>query len=179
MNAIPQDEVLELAPLRTVLLRHIARYPLVDIQDAAKLMYQHEFGCAHLIHDVGAAYRSLADEYAAIRQRPLPLLEDIGNGYSRLDLHALQANGVTVNEVFDWVVNTASSSAGSMPRFLRSLDLLWDESLGFDPERVKNFMRYYENSGYSPLNHSARFVAAYSPAYRVVLTALAEGRQII
>lgn len=165
--------------LLSVLLKHISKYPLIDIQDAAKVIYQHEFGCAHLSKDIGAAYSALKNEYASVEQRELPLLEDIGGGYARVDLRALKANGVTIEEVFDWVCKTAAGDSGSLERFKKELELLKHPMLGFDPERLANFYAYYKNSGYAPIHHSARYVAQYAPAYRVIRAELAADRQII
>ena len=165
--------------LRNVLLLHKRKYPLMDIQDAAKVIYQHEFGCAHISRDIGAAYSALVSEYNSVRQQELPLLEDIGGGYARADLRALDANGVTVDELFGWVCRTASQDGGSIERFVSELGLLSEPIMGFDSERVANFYAYYKNSGYSPIHHSARYVALYAPAYRVIKAEYAEGRQII
>ena len=162
--------------LRAVLAAHIERYPLMDIQDAAKLLYQHHFGNSHLLFDLGAAYSALVGEYASVRQTDAPLLEDIGGGYVRLDLHALQANGVGLTQTFDWMCRTAASADRDIDRFVASLELLREPDFGFDPVRVGNFMEYYKNSGYSPIHHSARYVAAYAPAYRVIRAEFAKGR---
>ena len=37
--------------LRAILLAHAKRYPLMQPQDAVKLIYQNEFGGGHLIRD--------------------------------------------------------------------------------------------------------------------------------
>ena len=165
--------------LRSLLAAHLDKYPLMDIQDAAKLLYQHHLGNAHMAADLGAAYSALVGEYASVRQSDMPLLEDIGNGYARLDLHAMQANGVTVTQVFDWVCKTAASAGHDTAAFMASLELLREPEFGFDPERVRDFFEYYKNSGCSPLHHSARYVAAYAPAYRVIRSELAVPFKII
>lgn len=165
--------------LRRLLAEHQRLYPLMDIQDAAKLLYQHELGPAHILRDVGGLYTSLKDEYASLRQLEIPLLQDIGGGYARVELRALEANGVSIAEVFDWLCKTIAMPGGSMERFIESLKLLSEPEFGFDPERLKDFFAYYKNSGYAPIHHSARYVAQYSPAYRVIKAELASGREII
>ncbi len=164
--------------LRGILQSHIVKYPLLDILDAAKLMYQHELGCEHAISQPYSAFLRLREEYAALRQQRLPLIEDIGNGFSRVDLRALEANGVTVSEVFDWFYKT-SSFKGDTSKFVDSLRLLRDESFGFDPERLDRFFDYYTSAGCPPVHHSPRYTAAYAPAYRVIRTELAADRRII
>ena len=37
--------------MKTILLTHAARYPLMEPRDAVKLIYQNEFGGGHLIRD--------------------------------------------------------------------------------------------------------------------------------
>ena len=48
--------------LEDVLARHFAKYPLMEPQDAVKLIYQMEFGPEHLIRDEGKALSMLRQE---------------------------------------------------------------------------------------------------------------------
>lgn len=174
------DQQYEMDELRAVLRFHAQKYPLIDILDAAKLIYQHVLGCEHAIVRPFSAYSYLKDELASLRQQQMPLLEDIGNGFSRVDLRALEANGVSVDELFDWFYRS-SQYKGSMERFKDSLQLMREPELGlgFDSDRLDRFFNYYVSAGYPPVHHSARFIAAYAPAYRVVRTEFAEAHRII
>ena len=72
-----------------VLTAHAAKYPQMEPCDYVKLAYQCEFGCGHLLNDREAAYRTLCEEWGAVRSDVLePLTVDIGGGYARLNLAA-------------------------------------------------------------------------------------------
>ena len=168
------DRQYDMEELRAVLRFHAQKYPLIDILDAAKLIYQHVLGCEHAIIRPYSAYSFLKEEIASVRQQSMPLLEDIGNGFSRVELRALEANGVSADELFDWFY-VSSQYRGDTDRFIASLQLLRepDLGLGFDGERLDNFFGYYVSAGYPPVHHSPRYKMAYAPAYRVIRTELA------
>ena len=64
--------------MRSILLAHARRYPLMEPRDAVKLIYQSEFGGGHLIRDESACLDFLRREYESTRQRTdLPLQETI------------------------------------------------------------------------------------------------------
>lgn len=172
---------MEFAELRSALRAHAKRYPLMDIQDSVKLMYQHEFACRHIIKDPIAAYAYLSEEYSSLRQQEAPLLEDIGGGLCRINLRALEANGITVTDVFRWMGRTAESRIGDKQRFIASLDLLWEEGepYSYELERVERFLAEYSRADYPALHHSTRYKAAYSPAYRVIGAEHVSGFKII
>ena len=77
--------------LKRILMEHAARYPLMEAQDAVKLIYQNEFGAAHMIKDEAACRAALYAEYAATpRSDAAPLRESLeARGDDRLcDLRA-------------------------------------------------------------------------------------------
>ena len=134
------DRQYDMEELRAVLRFHAQKYPLIDILDAAKLIYQHVLGCEHAIIRPYSAYSFLKEEIASVRQQSMPLLEDIGNGFSRVELRALEANGVSADELFDWFY-VSSQYRGDTDRFIASLQLLRepDLGLGFDGESVDGY----------------------------------------
>ena len=68
--------------MRSILLAHAARYPLIEPTDAVKLIYQNEFGGGHLIWDEEKCLDYLRKEYASVtKNAQMPLYEDIGNGF--------------------------------------------------------------------------------------------------
>lgn len=160
--------------LRAVILEHLARYPLMELRDIVKLMYQQEMGCAHMLEDTDAAYSYLKHELASVEADEAPLLEDIGGGFSRLDLRAAKALGITAEGIFDLMVRTATSCIGSIERFEASLGLLksGDIPIPEGGEPLDGFLEKYSAAGYPPIHHSERFTEAYSPAYRVIKTEL-------
>ena len=66
---------------QTVLREHLARYPLMEPQDCAKLAYQSTFGPAHAAGERGDVLRQLLGECSALpADREARPPERIGNG---------------------------------------------------------------------------------------------------
>lgn len=55
--------------LNEILLWHAGQYPVMQPQDAVKLIYQNEFGCEHLIGDPAGMLAYLKREIAENAQR--------------------------------------------------------------------------------------------------------------
>ena len=68
--------------LQQILPAMQADYPCARLSDHVKLIYQNEFGCAHLAKG-GMSPEDLRREAAAAR-RGRSLFESIGNGYRRV-----------------------------------------------------------------------------------------------
>ena len=56
--------------LKAILIAHAKRYPLMQPQDAVKLIYQNEFGGGHLIRAEEACLNYLRREYADLEKDP-------------------------------------------------------------------------------------------------------------
>lgn len=145
----------------------IQKYPASQPQDIIKLLYQSSFGPAHAIKDAGAAYEWLLSEYRSAQQREGPLLESIGNGYARLDLHTLDHNGVSPEAAAAWFVQSAVP-AGAKDDFAALLFALAEEALPIDMPAFNEFVQQYVALGCPAVHHSLEYSQAYSPAYRVV-----------
>ena len=159
--------------MRSILLAHAARYPDMEPRDAVKLLYQNEFGGGHLIQDEGKCLSYLESEYHSISPAPsTSLLEDIGNGFFRVNLAALDTQGITPTELGYAFIRSSSMHHGSMDGFLSKLQLLRElaaeGTMPFSLNDLDSYLADYEKSGYPPVSHSDAYRNAYSPAYRVV-----------
>lgn len=159
-----------------IIRSNIEKYPLMHIRDLYKLVYQHEFGCAHAVTDKERAREWLLREYRSVRQEDVPLYDDIGNGYVRVNLKALDANGVSPDELLEWFVKSAEP-AGNKERFALILKELPDCGLPFDRSELEAFVRARAEEGFPAVHHSEEYRAAYAPAYRVVKLVLIRLRQ--
>ena len=111
--------------MKSILLAHARKYPLMEPTDAVKLIYQNEFGGGHLISDADACLNFLHREYRATPQNPVaPLTEDIGNGIVRVNLAALDAHNLSPEELGHSFIRSASLHKGSMDSFLNKLSIL-------------------------------------------------------
>ena len=158
--------------MRSILLAHAARYPLIEPTDAVKLIYQNEFGGGHLIRDEKRCLEFLRNEYRSVPQSgDTPLLEDIGNGFFRVNLSALDASGMTAEELGSAFIHS-SQLRGCLDSFLAKLAVLrsltGSGQMPFSPEALDAYLSDYEKAGFPPVSHSETYRNAYHPAYRVV-----------
>lgn len=160
--------------LEKILLFHAGKYPHMWCQDAVKLLYQSEFGGGHLISDEEGCLRYLLREYIATPQSAgCPLTEDIGNGFVRVHLAALDAHDYSVAALGRDFIRSASLCHGSMEAFEKKLRLLEDMTeegkLPFPRDSLAVYLGEYRAAGCPMVSHSEGYRLHYRPAYRVVL----------
>ena len=160
--------------MNTILLAHAARYPLMEPTDAVKLIYQNEFGGGHLIKDTSACLNFLRQEYDATPQKSnFPLIEEIGNGFVRVNLAALNHSGLSVAELGDAFLQSAAQYHGSRDSFRRKLSILVEMTqhgkMPFSADALQTYLEEYEKAGFPSVSHSEVYRNTYCPAYRVVL----------
>lgn len=163
--------------LRGVLAAHARRYPLLQPQDAVKLIYQNEFGGGHLIADPEQSLQRLRAECRAVQRDPdLPLAEEIGNGLVRVMLPALDGQTYPLAALNRDFVRSARRHAGAKAAFLDKLGALRaltaEGVFGFSPEALEAYLAPYIAAGCPPVSHSEVYRRAYRPAYRVVQRAV-------
>lgn len=157
--------------LRRILAENAEKYPLMQPQDAVKLIYQNEFGSGHMIRDVESCLDWLRHEYLATKHDPtLPLYEPIGNRIYRVNLAALESEDVEpLGMAF---LRTAAECKGNLVNFLLKLDVLIDlakkHTLSFTYDELETYLSAYAHAGYPAVSHSQIYRQAYSPAYRIV-----------
>ena len=159
--------------LEQILRNHARKYPLMEPQDAVKLIYQNVFGGGHLIRDPAACRCALRHEYEDTPQDcDAPLLEYIGNGMVRVMLNALDASGYDPEQLGYDFVRSSCEHRGTLQGFLLKLDILRKVTVtgafGFSSEELERYLYVYRQVGYPMVSHSERYRQAYKPAYRIV-----------
>ena len=159
--------------MRSILLAHARRYPLMEPRDAVKLIYQSEFGGGHLIRDESACLDFLRREYKSTRQRTdLPLTEEIGCDIVRVNLAALDASGYPVDALGHAFLLSAAAHLGNMDSFWRKLsalkELTAEGNMPFSLNDLNIYLESYAAAGFPPVSHSEAYRNAYHPAYRVI-----------
>ena len=159
--------------VKSALLTNALKHAKMRPSDAYKLVYQACFGPGHLISDKEKALSYLNEEYESVLPRETaPLVEPIGMGMARINLAALDPNGVEPNELFAAFVASAETVTGDKNEFLQALEVLKDlcrESVfRFDINELEECLCEYEKLGYPAVSHSPEYKTAYEPAYRVV-----------
>lgn len=154
--------------LRELLSQHYKLYPMMQIKDAVKLIYQNEFGCGHLIKDEASSLTHLVEELDTRKNQNdnESLFTDIGNSFVRLNLNVLKncdITPITVNKLF---VLTSKRHKGNLEAFKAKLKLIYE--LPFNIGKIQKFMTDYQNAGYPMISHSDVYRNNYYPSYRVI-----------
>ena len=155
------------------LMTHFDRYPLMQPQDAVKLLYQQEFGPEHLIREPDKALVLLRREMEGLEpDAGEPLYESIGRALCRLNLRPCLARGIPPEDIARLFVETAQAVTGDRKRFqksLRDLQALTENGdAPFDALALDLFLARYPDAC-PPVHHSDAYRAAYHPAYRLIL----------
>jgi deoxyadenosine/deoxycytidine kinase len=162
--------------LYRLLLKHLAMYPNMQIQDMVKLIYQNEFGCEHLISDKLASSIQLQTERATPRQKDLCKIhfEEIGNGFYRFNLSSLATIDIKLDTLNRFFTIGSNSGTGTILSFERKLGVLKhcckDGLLPFSIKKLESYLRDYRRKGYPVVDHSEIYRHFYRPAYRVIKT---------
>ena len=159
--------------LRSVLLDHVGRYPLMEPTDAVKLIYQNEFGGGHLIRDAQQCLARLRAEYQNTPQSSSGIFaESIGNGLVRVHLGCLDAQGYTPEQLGNAFIRSAAEIRGNPDSFRNKLELLRElaaqELLPFSAASLEDYLQEYEKAGFPMVSHSSTYRDVYHPAYRIV-----------
>ena len=157
--------------LKSILIAHARRYPLMQPTDAVKLIYQNEFGGGHLIRDEEACLNYLHKEYETVEKDPtMPLHEDIGNGIVRVNLAAVKPE--ELEQLGKEFIRSAAEHTGTRERFLQKLDVLRQLTeaghFGFGMIEMESYLSEYIKSSCPMVSHSEQYRQNYAPAYRII-----------
>lgn len=162
---------------KDVLDSHIARYPLMQIQDVYKLAYQAALGSEHAVTDPEAVRRWLERELADLGPGPVePLSETISpdGQLVRVHLRPYVQLGYQAEVLANAFLATAQEYSGQVS----SLEEYWRISVSqdhFPAVDMENFIQQMKVSQYPAVHHSSAYRQAYHPAYRVVLRKYVDG----
>ena len=171
-EAEPQEDLLK---IDRILMEQISRYPLLQLQDLYKLIYQGALGSEHAVKDKESARVWLEQELQSLQDGPpeptidpiaesgdlvrvnlRPYLESGGDPDSLLNAFVITANEYRGSEEvlrINWAIARRLASEGRLPFKIEDMDALLAEMA---------------EEGFPAIHHSALYEEAYRPAYRVV-----------
>lgn len=168
-------------PIRfwNLLVEHNTRYPLLQVQDVYKLLYQAAMGSGHAVPDAVRARIWLETEMQDLRpDANQPLFEPISPetrrelGVIRVHLRPYLAATSNIEPLLQAFVLTANEFVGSTRRLERYASLVCQNpgqfDLHFSIKEFGNFMDEMREQGYPSMHHSESYSLHYQPAYRVV-----------
>lgn len=168
-----------------LLKKHIMLTPRMEPVDAVKLAFQGAFGCGHLLSGRRDCAAYVARELAeTTTDEGAPAYTPIGGGMSRLNLRSPAVRRLSPERIADLMILTASQiGLGDRDGFERDLTLLETMTrkgqTPFSQQALADYRTAYRAQGCPPVSHSPAYRAAYGPAYRVVLTPLAQAVELL
>ena len=144
--------------------RHLARYPLLQLDDVYKLLHQAALGSGHAVDDEAAALSRLEAEIAALGDGPAepapdPISPD--GQLARIHLRSFLAAGGDPAELHRAFVATARGYPASPEKLAKFCGCLGDlAGAGGIPFAQQDVVRYFEEiarAGYPVVHHSQAF----------------------
>lgn len=152
---------------------NVERYPLMEINDVVKLLYQRSFGCGHIVKNKDKAKKYLIDEFKeVISDETSPLIEEIGNGFIRVNLSRYKALDLDPELLVNAFYLSSKEKAAGVGDFLENIDVFRNMiEAGELPFNINEFDLYfnkYVDQGMPLVSHSEIYKNVYDPHYRVV-----------
>lgn len=159
--------------IETILLNEYHKYPLMEIDDYIKVIFQHINGGNHLLKNPEMAKRYLLEEYDSIKEdSTIPLEEDIGNSIVRINLARYKYEGLDINLLFDIFVKSASIYQKDIEAMEEAFNVLIDlvnsNLLPLNIKDLKTFLSIYRENDYPLISHSKTYKREYNPHYRII-----------
>lgn len=159
-----------------VLKKHFETYPEMEICDAIKLIYQSEFGGGHKVYSEYKCMKLIEElgSDLSTEQLLMPYFENIGGGYSRMNMSVLGAIPVELlGRMFMASISDefTSNQGKGFEEKISALKVLCHEGYTkFGIDSLNKYLEEYRSKGenYHPVSHSEKYVRTYDPAYRVV-----------
>lgn len=160
--------------MKNIILEHVKKYPLMEIRDVAKLIYQSEFGGGHMIPNSQISLKRIQEEYNSLTPEALnvpSVVENIGNGLARIYLSCL-GNDVPAEVLNEMFVHSANNKKGTIAGLEEKMKMVvsmcQEELIPFSADEAVKFFEAWEQNGYPAMSHSETYRQNYHPAYRVI-----------
>ncbi len=172
--SLPSEQTL----FRQVLIRHVTRYPRLEIQDLYKLVYQGALGSEHAVTDAAEARLWLEREVEVMADGPEePAIDPISadGQIVRVNLRPYVAEGGNLEILLESFLQTANEYKGTEAQlrhyWLYAEHSAEEDALGLVVKEMRDFFGEMERQGFPAVHHSKVYTMAYRPAYRVVMQA--------
>lgn len=154
--------------IENILREQFRKYPNMEAQDAVKLLYQHCFGCEHLLKNKELALSMLKKEMDSVDViSDGDLWENIGNGYIRLNLAVAKAKGFSWEKIGEVFIRTAQ--IGRKADFDEAMAILKKiTETGEAPFSEDDLNKHLESYNGSIVSHSESYRTLYRPSYRIL-----------
>jgi len=162
--------------LLTLVQSHLLEYPVSEVQDIYKLLYQGAMGPGHIMHNPEAACSYLQQEWQPLAAEPQARLTEAVTADSqviRVHLRPLKALLANPKPLWQAMFNSAHLFKENKALFLEQWQhlrtMIENNLLPFTSEEFTELDAGARRDNYPPIPHSARYRSAYRPAYRILL----------
>lgn len=149
----------------------LKRYPLLQIQDVFKFLYQSVFGCEHMLTSLDNAILGIEKEAASMSFMEHPVTEELDGDSCRIPLSYLE-KGLSPKTLGQLFFLSSNEPKGDLSLLLTKLEtvkeMIREGSLPFTMHAFEEAFANWEEAGFSALHHSEIFHDTYQPAYRVI-----------
>ena len=159
-----------------IVLAHLKRYPLMEIQDLYKLAFQAALGAEHAAANLDANHNYLMQELSGLVEGPVePPVDPISPDGRILRVHLrpfIMAGGnpLKLSQAF-WNSSRAYHGTEDLLRlfWLEAQHLVEAGEVSLELSELEQYFSDRQAGEFQPVHHSKAYREAYKPAYRVVL----------
>lgn len=164
-------------PFQLIIIGQASRFPLWQVEDVYKLIFQAAQGSEHAMINREHARTWLEQELAFLTPVPFsePLIEPINTDGSivRLNLRPFARLKLPADELLEIYVRTAAEYYGSTARLeyyaAQTLPVAGKILPEAEAGNLEVFLAEMKEKGYPSVHHSKVYTREYAPAYRVIL----------
>ena len=156
---------------RELIIGHCEKYPLLQMRDLFKYVYQSAFGCEHLVSSAEAVTDYLRKEYETMPPGTNKTVEALDGDYSRVGL-GLIGEELSAERLAELFCLSAKAEPEGRERLEEKLgiirELIYEGKIPFSISELESLLDEWRSAGYPAIRHSEAFRKAYHPAYRVI-----------
>lgn len=167
---------LEIEGLDALLKQHLNWYPLMELHDIYKLLYQGAMGSEHLISSPEEFAQRLRSEFDHLRPDPMErIFEPVRPNQTllRLNLRAYKSRQTWIDPLISPLLETARSFTGDLAElratwngFIQSCEL--GQIQNYKINEIHTFTAWLEKLDFPAVHHSEIYCREYQPAYLLI-----------
>ncbi len=166
----------EFLSLQAIILAQITRYPLMEIRDVYKLIYQGAMGGDHAVQDAQAVRVWFDQDVRDMVDGPEePVVDPISvdKRVIRINLRPYKSAGGDLTALCEAFIRSAQAYQGNRADLVCYWAYVEQMSraglLCFELEALNAFIQDMVTKGFPAVHHSQVYEQSYHPAYRVIL----------
>jgi hypothetical protein len=174
-------DITETDALQSILQDQLQRYPMMQMEDLYKLVFQAAMGSEHAVPNRTAVQDYMQKELASLGDGPdEPLIDPISpdGEIARVHLRPYIRAGADLSRLLEAFIETSNRHRGNTRHLKRwwrfAAQQMQQGRLPFDSHQARSFLQQMETQDFPAVHHSQIYLEHYRPAYRVVLRGLIE-----